>query len=115
VSSHNKRWIVDRAKLRQARSEDLQYVESPDHIDFLNIYFASLIAMLGKRLNLRQRVIATATVFFQAILRQKLVLRDRAFYRDSCMLLRCRKGRGIPCPYQKCRLRVASHVQPGGI
>ncbi|KAH9990239.1 cyclin-like protein [Russula compacta] len=67
ASSHNKRWIVDRATLRQARSEDLLYVDvdSPEHIDFLNIYFANLIAMLGKRLTLRQRVIATATVFFR--------------------------------------------------
>lgn len=82
--SHSKRWIVDRATLKQARSEDLQYVESPEHVDFLNIYFANrrifhmpklptlqlthifiVIAMLGKRLSLRQRVIATATVFFR--------------------------------------------------
>ena len=83
--SHSKRWIIDRATLKQARSEDLQYVESPEHIDFLNIYFANrrivlyaktspipahvyiyvVIAMLGKRLTLRQRVIATATVFFR--------------------------------------------------
>ncbi|KAN0139195.1 Cyclin-like protein [Lactarius tabidus] len=65
ASSHNKRWIVDRATLKQARAEDLQYVQSPDHIDLLNIYFANLIGMLGKRLTLRQRVIATATVFFR--------------------------------------------------
>jgi cyclin C len=82
--SYSKRWIIDRATLKQARSEDLQYVESPEHIDFLNIYFANrrtfirqpspipahvyihvVIAMLGKRLSLRQRVIASATVFFR--------------------------------------------------
>jgi hypothetical protein len=38
---HSKRWIIDRASLKQARSEDLQYVDSPEHIDFLNIYFAN--------------------------------------------------------------------------
>jgi cyclin C len=37
----SKRWIVDRATLKQARAEDLQYVQSPDHIDLLNIYFAN--------------------------------------------------------------------------
>jgi len=37
----SKRWIVDRATLKQARAEDLQYVDSPDHIDLLNIYFAN--------------------------------------------------------------------------
>ena len=39
--SRSKRWIIDRASLKQARTEDLRYVESPEHIDFLNIYFAN--------------------------------------------------------------------------
>ncbi|KAI0352803.1 cyclin-like protein [Trametes cingulata] len=64
-SSHYKRWIVDRATLLQARSDDLQYVDNPEHLAFLNIFFANLIAKLGKKLTLRQRVIATATVFFR--------------------------------------------------
>ncbi|KAI0046800.1 C/H/G cyclin [Auriscalpium vulgare] len=65
ASSHYKRWILDRATLKQARVDDLQYVDYPEQLDFLNIYFASLIFKLGKRLQLRQRVIATATVFFR--------------------------------------------------
>nr|GAT54475.1 predicted protein [Mycena chlorophos] len=64
-SSHYKRWIVDRATLRQARAEDLLYVEDPEHLDFLAIYFYELIMKLGKRLHLAQRAIATATVFFR--------------------------------------------------
>ncbi|KAI8984896.1 cyclin-like protein [Trametes punicea] len=64
-SSHYKRWIVDRATLRQARSDDLQYVDNPEHLAFLNIFFANLISRLGKKLQLRQRVVATATVFFR--------------------------------------------------
>jgi hypothetical protein len=39
--TRSKRWIIDRASLKQARGEDLQYVDSPEHIDFLNIYFAN--------------------------------------------------------------------------
>ncbi|KAI0315286.1 cyclin-like protein [Amylostereum chailletii] len=65
ASSHYKRWIVDRATLRQARSDDLEYVDSEEQLDFLNIYFGNLIAKLAKRLGLRQRAIATATVFFR--------------------------------------------------
>ncbi len=42
----SKRWIIDRASLKQARSEDLQYVDSPEHIDFLNIYFANRTGVL---------------------------------------------------------------------
>ncbi|KZT13223.1 cyclin-like protein [Laetiporus sulphureus 93-53] len=65
ASSHYKRWLVDRATLRQARVEDLQYVDDPEHLDFLAIFVANLISKLGKKLQLRQRVIATATVFFR--------------------------------------------------
>ncbi|GBE79033.1 cyclin-like protein [Sparassis latifolia] len=65
ASSHYKRWILDRATLTQARADDLQYVDSPDHLEFLAIFFANLISKLGKKLQLRQRVIATATVFFR--------------------------------------------------
>ncbi|KAI0676645.1 cyclin-like protein [Trametes maxima] len=64
-SSHCKRWIVDRDTLRRARADDAQYVDNPEHLAFLNIFFANLIAKLGKKLQLRQRVIATATVFFR--------------------------------------------------
>ncbi|OBZ66557.1 RNA polymerase II holoenzyme cyclin-like subunit [Grifola frondosa] len=65
ASSHYKRWIVDRATLKQARIDDLQYVGNPDYLDYLAIFFANLISKLGKKLQLRQRVIATATVFFR--------------------------------------------------
>ncbi|KAJ7476973.1 cyclin-like protein [Mycena galericulata] len=64
-SSHYKRWIVDRATLRQARADDLLYIDDPEHLDFLAIYFGDLIGKLGKKLNLAQRAIATATVFFR--------------------------------------------------
>ncbi|TFY51026.1 hypothetical protein EVG20_g11204, partial [Dentipellis fragilis] len=65
ASSHYKRWIVDRATLKQARADDLQYVDDPEQLEFLNIYFANLISKLGKLLSFRQRAIATATVFFR--------------------------------------------------
>ncbi|KAF9268444.1 cyclin-like protein [Marasmius fiardii PR-910] len=65
ASSHYQRWIVDRMTLRQARMDDLLYVGDPEYLDFLNIYFANVISKLGKKLQLRQRVTATATVFFR--------------------------------------------------
>ncbi|KAG1822280.1 cyclin-like protein [Suillus variegatus] len=65
ASSHYKRWIVDRATLKESRSDDLQYVDDPDYLDFFAIFFANVIAKLGKKLNFRQRVIATAIVFFR--------------------------------------------------
>ena len=49
---------------------------------------------------------------FQAVLRQKPVLRDGPFHRDSRLLLRRCKGRGIADPHKERRLRVAHYVQP---
>ncbi|KIJ26032.1 hypothetical protein M422DRAFT_236706 [Sphaerobolus stellatus SS14] len=63
-SSHYRRWIVDRATLRQARADDREYA-SDEQLALLGIFFANLISKLGKKLELRQRVIATATVFFR--------------------------------------------------
>ncbi|KAL4246782.1 RNA polymerase II holoenzyme cyclin-like subunit [Abortiporus biennis] len=65
TGSHYKRWIVDRNTIKQSRAEDLLYVEDPLYLDLLAIYFANLISKLGKKLQLRQRVIATAIVFFR--------------------------------------------------
>ncbi|KAJ3775954.1 cyclin-like protein [Lentinula raphanica] len=64
ASSHYKRWIVDRSTLKQARADDLVYVPASEYLDFFTIYFANLITKLCKKLQLRQRVVATATVFF---------------------------------------------------
>ncbi|KAI9460408.1 cyclin-like protein [Boletus coccyginus] len=65
ASSHYKRWIVDRATLQQARADDLQYVDDPEYFTYFSIFFANVITKLGKKLNFRQRVIATAIVFFR--------------------------------------------------
>ncbi|KIJ59420.1 hypothetical protein HYDPIDRAFT_118514 [Hydnomerulius pinastri MD-312] len=65
ASSHYKRWIVDRATLRQARTDDLQYIDDPEYLAYFSVCFANVITKLGKKLNFRQRVIASAIVFFR--------------------------------------------------
>ncbi|KLO17490.1 cyclin-like protein [Schizopora paradoxa] len=65
ASSHFKRWIVDDQVTREARAIDSLYVEDPEFLYLLEIFFANLISKLGIKLSLRQRVIATATVFFR--------------------------------------------------
>ena len=37
----SKRWIVDRATIQHARSQDLLYVDDPEYLDFLGIFFAN--------------------------------------------------------------------------
>ncbi|KAI6020174.1 hypothetical protein PISMIDRAFT_675129 [Pisolithus microcarpus 441] len=64
-STHYKRWIVDRATLRQARATDMRYVGDPEYFIHLSLFFANVITKLGKKLAFRQRVIATAIVFFR--------------------------------------------------
>ncbi|KAF9078755.1 cyclin-like protein [Rhodocollybia butyracea] len=77
VSTHYKRWI--------ARTDDLDYVPEPEHLDFLAIYFADLISKLGKKLQFRQRVIATATVFFRRFyLKNSYCETDPYFVLSAC-------------------------------
>ncbi|EJD35978.1 cyclin-like protein [Auricularia subglabra TFB-10046 SS5] len=64
ASSHYKRWIVDRATVEQARVDDAQYT-TPEHLNLLSVLFANIIVKLARRLSLRQRVIATAHIFFR--------------------------------------------------
>ena len=49
---------------------------------------------------------------FQAILRQKPVLRDGPIYRDSRLLLRRCEGRGIAGSHKERRFRITHHVWP---
>ncbi|KAF8335604.1 cyclin-like protein [Amanita rubescens] len=65
ASSHYKRWIVDRATISRSRARDRLYVNDPEYFDFMDIYFANAIMKLGRKIALRQRVIATAIVFFK--------------------------------------------------
>ncbi|KAF8337594.1 cyclin-like protein [Cantharellus anzutake] len=63
-SSHYKYWLVDQTILKQARSDDLKYATQRE-ISLINILFANVISKLGKRLEFRQQVIATAIVYFR--------------------------------------------------
>ncbi|KAM6489817.1 cyclin-like protein [Amanita muscaria] len=68
-SSHYKRWMVDRASINQARAVDILYVDNhdPEYFDFQHLFrqWCVPIMKLGRRLSLRQRVIATAIIFFK--------------------------------------------------
>ena len=127
----SKRWIVDRATLKQARVEDLQYVHSPDHIDLLNIYFANRAPTHTSNSPYEQMLTHDRSHrdagqtpdpaseghcdrdgIFQEILRQKPVLRDGPIYRDSRLLLRRCEGRGIAGSHKERRFRITHHVWP---
>ncbi|KAK9897515.1 cyclin-like protein [Cystobasidium minutum MCA 4210] len=63
-SSHANNWLVDRRTLTNARALDLRYA-TPQEIAWIAIFSANLIQKIGKRLSLRQQVVATAIVFLR--------------------------------------------------
>ncbi|KIK81129.1 hypothetical protein PAXRUDRAFT_35965 [Paxillus rubicundulus Ve08.2h10] len=79
ASSHYKRWIVDRVTLREARADDLQYVDDPEYFTYFSVFFANVITKLGKKLGFRQRVIATAIVFFRRFYLKNLYCETEPF------------------------------------
>ncbi|TXT05044.1 hypothetical protein VHUM_03864 [Vanrija humicola] len=64
TSTHANYWLLTRSELQNGRETDLKYA-THHQLYCLNIFFASLIQKLGKRLLLRQIPIATATVYFR--------------------------------------------------
>ncbi|KDQ14099.1 hypothetical protein BOTBODRAFT_66283 [Botryobasidium botryosum FD-172 SS1] len=87
ASSHFNYWIVDHATVKQAREEDLRYA-TPREVALLGIFFANVIFRLCKKLDLRQQVIATATVFFRRFyLRSSYCGTDPFFVAAACVYL----------------------------
>lgn len=63
-SSHANNWLVDRRTLLSARAIDLKYA-TPQEIAWIAIFSANAIQKIGKRLSLRQQVVATAVVYLR--------------------------------------------------
>ncbi|UZJ54519.1 hypothetical protein CBS101457_003839 [Exobasidium rhododendri] len=57
-------WLLSRSQISIARAEDLEYATSADEVFSIRIWLINCISSLTKRLALRQRITATAIVFF---------------------------------------------------
>jgi hypothetical protein len=107
---YSKRWIVDRETLKQARAEDIHYLDSPEHAEYIGVFFANgkspeapiselhLIALYSHLKAWKEAPAETtrhrhSDCVLPAILLEELVLRDGAFPGVSCMLL-CRSQGG---------------------
>lgn len=117
---HSKRWIVDRATLKQARADDLHYVDDPQYLDLLNIFFANgesfsiintsrLQALndtsdikIGQEVAIAPEGDCYCHGLLSSVLSQEFVLRDRPVHRHSSVLLCCCKGRRVTRTYQEC-------------
>ncbi|CAB4375691.1 unnamed protein product [Rhizophagus irregularis] len=64
TSTHGTNWLLSRQALADCRKIDRQYVNEQDLIK-VNIWFAQIITDLGRRLQVRQVIIATAITYFK--------------------------------------------------
>ncbi|KAG2442738.1 hypothetical protein HXX76_002820 [Chlamydomonas incerta] len=63
--SHCSRNLVSKEQLENSHAEDRLLGLTQEHIQQLNVFFCTSIAELAKQLKLRQRVAATAMVYFR--------------------------------------------------
>ncbi|KAG8762182.1 RNA polymerase II holoenzyme cyclin-like subunit [Ceratobasidium sp. 428] len=94
-SSHYRDWIVDRATCEQARAIDLKYAD-PTQVALIGIVFANVISKLCKKLNLRQQVIATATVYFRRFYIKNAYCETDPFFVASACCYLAAKAEEIP-------------------
>jgi hypothetical protein len=117
---------VDRATLKESRSDDLQYVDDPEYLDFFAIFFANgelnapaecKIALnpfshneTWKKAQLQAARHRNGHRIFSKILHQKSVLRNRPIYRHCGMLLRGWEGGGVASAHQEYGSRSSSFL-----
>jgi cyclin C len=63
-STHCNRWLLKKQEVAESNKKDLKYL-SPEDLKKLRIFFAQIIVNTCKQLGLRQRVAATAIVYFK--------------------------------------------------
>lgn len=89
VSTHYRNWLIPQTDLSSANKKDKAFLSDLE-IKKLRIYFADWIAQLCSTLNikLRQRVVATATVYFKRFfLRNNFVEFEPALVGATCVYL----------------------------
>ncbi|TKY87017.1 hypothetical protein EX895_003694 [Sporisorium graminicola] len=64
ASTQCNNWLLDRPQLELARKEDLKYATRIE-CAALGVFFSNLLSTMCKRLNLRQRIVATSNIFFR--------------------------------------------------
>lgn len=75
------RWVFTRQQLVQARAEDLRYATASE-LGALGIWMSNMVSSLCKRLNIRQRVSATASVFLK-----RFYVKNSYCATDPCLVI----------------------------
>jgi len=108
TSSQNRHWLIDRWSLAQSKVEDLKFLSESDLVK-IRIWFFHLIQKIGKRLALRQQIIATAFVYFKRFYtKNSLRKTDPFLVLTTCVYLACKIEE---CPHHiKIVIQEVRHV-----
>ncbi|KAF9935827.1 hypothetical protein BGZ65_002966 [Modicella reniformis] len=88
TSSHSTHWILDRRRLQDAMREDLEYVDIATLTRIKMWYYNRKI---GKRLQFRQQVVATAIVYFKRFYtKNSMRSTDPSLVAATCIYLACK-------------------------
>ncbi|TPP67906.1 Cyclin-C [Fasciola gigantica] len=86
--SHYLEWLLDRQDLLVHRVGDLKILGSEEEYQKVMIFFTEVIQAFGKSVEVRQQVIATATVYFKRFYsRNSLSAIDPWLMAPSCLFL----------------------------
>ncbi|KAF5398163.1 Cyclin C [Paragonimus heterotremus] len=86
--SHYLEWLLDRQDVMAHRIGDLKLLGSEEEYQKVMIFFAEVIQAFGKSVEVRQQVIATATVYFKRFFsRNSFKTVDAWLMAPSCLFL----------------------------
>ncbi|VUZ57343.1 unnamed protein product [Hymenolepis diminuta] len=87
-SSHYLEWLLDRQDVLKHRASDLKKLGSEEEYQKILIFFIDVIQAFGKSIEVRQQVIATASVYFRRFYsRTSLKSIDPWLMAPSCLFL----------------------------
>ncbi|TPX32912.1 hypothetical protein SmJEL517_g04080 [Synchytrium microbalum] len=89
-SSHGRHWLLHRSTVLQAKREDFLYITDRELVK-LNLHYTNYLHKLGKKLGVRQQVVATAYVYFKRFfIKNAFRNTDPLLVAATCMYLACK-------------------------
>ncbi|CAG8433168.1 9569_t:CDS:2 [Diversispora eburnea] len=90
ASTHGTHWLLNRQQLINSRKDDLKHINEHE-LTKVNIWFAKIITDLGKNLQVRQIIIATAITYFKRFYTKNSYRGTEPYLvAATCMYLACK-------------------------
>lgn len=94
--SHCSKLLISKQRLEASHAEDKLLGLTAEHIEQLNAYFAASISELAKYCKLRQRVAATAIIYFKRVyLCNNFCRLDPRLVHVACLYLACKSEESL--------------------